>query len=84
MPRLTKDPLVRRLISLCIFGGAFVWVAVEFFRVEWSVIREFFLGSIALVIIIIGMAWVASLVLRRLRRRRSSFLDNKGEDDSDV
>lgn len=77
--------MIRRFISLCFFAGAFIWVAVEFFHVEWSVIREFFLGSIALVIIIIVMAWLASLVLRRLRRPRSSFLDeqeDKGEDDS--
>lgn len=82
MSKLTKDPLIRRFISLCIFGGAFIWVAVEFFNVEWGVVGQFFLGSIAMVIILIAMAWLASLVLRRMHRRRSSFLDDAGEDEA--
>lgn len=79
MSKLTRDPLIRRFISLCLFGGAFIWVAVEFFNVKWEVVGEFFLGSIALVIILIGMAWLASLILRRMHRPRSSFLDDTGD-----
>ncbi len=79
MSRITRDPLIRRFVITCILAAAFVWVAVVFFGVEKGVVWRFFFGSVALVIAMIVLAWLFSLVLIRLRRRRGSFLDEDDE-----
>lgn len=76
MSRLTKDPLIRRFISTCLFAAAFVWVAMEFFGVDSDVVWRFLIGSILMVVVVIGLAWLFALVLVRFRRRRGSFLDD--------
>lgn len=86
MTRITRDPLFRRFVSTCIFAAAFVWVAIEFFGVDADVVWRFLIGSILLVLAMIFLAWLASLVLVRLRGRKSDFLDggdDQGLDDED-
>jgi len=65
----------------CVFAAAFIWVAVEFFDVDVEVVWRFFLGSLLLVVSMMALALVFSLVLWRLRRNRSSFLNGPPDDE---
>ena len=70
---MLKDPLVRRLISSSAFAGAFVWVAVRFFKVDTAVVWVLF----GLSFIFVGILIVMGLVLAPavgLFRRKSSLL----------
>jgi hypothetical protein len=62
------DPLIRRFLSGSLFAGAFIWMAIYFFDAETEVIRVLAIFSGLLVLLLIGLAFVFSFVLKYLRR----------------
>ena len=68
LKRIYHDPLVRRFIFASLFAGAFVWVAVDSFHVDREIVWEFFLLSIALVVVAIGLALLVALSVHLLRK----------------
>ncbi len=64
-----KDPLIRRLITGTALTVLFVAVAVRYFNVRVDVVMGFLLGSIGVVAAMIGLAFVASLLLGFIRRK---------------
>lgn len=83
LKRIYFDPLIRRFLVACLCASAFVWVAVDSFNVETEVVLEFFLLSIALVAVLIGLASLTALsmvLLRKLTGRSSeSNIENKSD-----
>ena len=70
-----KDPLIRRLITGTALTVLFVAVAVRYFNVRIDVVMGFLLGSVGVVGAMIGLAFLASLLLGFLRRKL------RGDDD---
>ena len=66
--RIFHDPLVRRFIVASLFAGAFVWVAVDSFHMDSEVVLEFFLLSIALVVVVVVLAFLVALSVHLLRK----------------
>lgn len=66
---MLKDPLVRRLLTGTVLTALFVAVAVRYFNVRVDVVMGFLLGSIGVVGAMIGLAFLASLVLGFVRRK---------------
>lgn len=66
---MIKDPLVRRFISASFFSAAFVWVAVEFFYVDWEVIGVFFGFCVVFVLGSIVIGFVLAPAIRLFRRK---------------
>lgn len=76
MFKFFTDPLIRRFFSGAIFAGAFVWLAIYFFDVETEVIRVLAIMSGLLILLIIGLAFVFSFVMKYLRRSNGGMLEN--------
>jgi hypothetical protein len=70
------DPLIRRFLSGSLFAGAVVWMAIYFFDAETEVIRVLAIFSGLLVLLLIGLAFVFSFVLKYLRRSNGGMLEN--------
>lgn len=68
LKRIYSDPLVRRFLAASLFAGAFVWVAIDSFHVDSEVVLEFFLLSIALVVLLMGLAFVFALFMQLVRK----------------
>ncbi len=66
---MIKDPLIRRFISASFFAAAFVWVAAEFFYVDWDVIWVFFGFCIVFVLGSIVIGFVLAPAIRLFRRK---------------
>ena len=76
MSKFFTDPLIRRFFSGAIFAGAFVWLAIYFFDVETEVIRVLAIMSGLLILLIIGLAFAFSFVMKYLRRSNGGMLEN--------
>ena len=76
MFKIFTDPLIRRFLSGALFAGAFIWLAIYFFDVETEVLRVLAIMSGLLVILLIGLAFIFSFVLKYLRGSRGGMLDN--------
>lgn len=69
--------MIVRLISGFAFAGAFIWVAVRFFGVDLDEVIAFGKTSVVFVIGLMVLAFVASFLLRWLRRgTRGNMLDH--------
>jgi len=68
LKRIYFDPLVRRFIAASLFAGAFVWVAIDSFHVDSEVVLEYFLLSIALIVGLIGLAFLFALFVHLMRK----------------
>lgn len=81
LKRIYFDPLVRRFLAASLFAGAFVWVAIDSFHVDSEVVLEFFLLSIAMVLLLMGLAFLFALFLQLVRklieRGSGSNIDDK-------
>ena len=66
--RIYHDPLIRRLLLASLFAAAFVWVAVDSFDVDSRVVLDFFLLSIAMVVVLIGLAFLFAYSVHLIRK----------------
>ena len=79
LKRVYHDLLIRRFLVACVFAGAFVWVAVDSFDVEVDVVVDFFLLSITLVVVLIGLAFLFAISMHLLRKLLARLSESKGE-----
>jgi hypothetical protein len=69
------DPLIRRFLSGTLFAVAFIWLAIYFFDVETEVLRVLAIMSGLLVLLLIGVAFIFSFVVRFFRRSNGGLLE---------
>ncbi len=76
MFKIFTDPLIRRFLSGTLFAVAFVWLAIYFFDVETEVLRVLAIMSGLLVLLLIGVAFIFSFVVKFFRRSNGGMLEN--------
>ena len=69
------DPLIRRFLSGTLFAVAFIWLAIYFFDVETEVLRVLAIMSGLLVLLLIGVAFIFSFVVKFFRRSNGGLLE---------
>ena len=69
------DPLIRRFLSGTLFAVAFIWLAIYFFDVETEVLRVLAIMSGLLVLLLIGVAFIFSFVVKFFRRSSGGLLE---------
>ena len=72
-----RDPLVRRLIVGTMMAAVFVGVAIRYFGLGTNLALQFLISSVAMVLAMILLAFVAGWILGKLRRRPPGFLDDE-------
>ena len=63
-------------MSGALFAAAFIWLAIYFFDVETEVLRVLAIMSALLVLLLIGVAFVFSFVVKFFRRSNGGMLEN--------
>ncbi len=71
---MLKDRLLRRFLLGSLFAGAFVWMAIRYFRVEPEVVWVLLVFSVGLVLLLLIAGLLVAPVLRRFKRRPPTFL----------
>lgn len=66
---MVRDRLFRRFVVATLFAAAFVWVAVDSFRVPTEAVWRYLLLSGALILAMIVSALIVALAMRFLTRR---------------
>jgi len=63
-------------MSGTLFAAAFIWLAIYFFDVETEVLKVFAIMSGLLVVLLMGVAFVFSFIVKYLRRSSGGMLEN--------